>query len=56
MHVVAVTTLNQSLINAMVIWFRKVSFGGDVAAKAKSRLRVDQQVLRFCRVVRRVAV
>jgi len=56
MHVVAITTLNQSLINAMVKWFRKVSFGSDVAAKAKGRLRVNQQVLGFCRVVERVAI
>jgi len=56
MHVVAVTALNQSLINAMVIWFGEVSLRGDVAAIAKSRLRVNQQMLRFCRVMGRVAV
>jgi len=52
----AITALNQSLINSMVKWFRKISFGSDVAAKAKSRLRVNQQVLGFCRVVGRVAI
>jgi len=56
MHIMAITALNQSLINSMVKWFRKISFGSDVAAKAKSRLRVNQQVLGFCRVVGRVAI
>ena len=56
MDVVAVTALNEPFINAMMIWFRKVGFGGDVAAKAKRRLRVNQQVFRFCRVVGRMTV
>jgi hypothetical protein len=56
MDVVAVTALNQSLINAMMMWLRKVRFRRDVAPKAKSRLRVNQQMFRFCRVVGRMTV
>ena len=56
MDVVAVTALNQSLIDAMMIRLRKVSLRGYVAAKAKGRLRVNQQVFRVCRVVGRMAV
>ena len=51
MHVVTVTAPNESLINAMMVWFRKVSFLGNVASEAKSRLCVNEQVLGFLRVV-----
>jgi hypothetical protein len=56
MHVVAVTAPNESLINAMMIWFRKVSFLSNVASKTKSRLCVNEQVLGFLRVVGGMAV
>jgi hypothetical protein len=40
----------------MMIWLRKVGFFRDVAAKAKGRLRMNQQVFRFCRMVGRMTV
>lgn len=56
MHVVAVTALNKSLVNAMTVRLRKVSFRSDVTSETEIRLLLDQQVFRFCGVVRRMAV
>ena len=56
MRIVAVHTLHQTLIDAVVIGFGKVRLGGDVAAVTQLGLLLDEQELFFLGVMRRVAV
>jgi len=56
MHVVAVTALDQALVNAMTIRTGKIGPGRGMTAIAKFRLRLGQQVLLGLGVMRTVAV
>lgn len=56
MGIVAVATLNQAFVDAVVIGPAKVSLCSRMAAVAESGLRLNQQVFRFLGVMRRVAV
>jgi hypothetical protein len=56
MCVVAIATLNQSLIDPVTIRPRKISFGGSVAAITQIGLSPHQQMLWFLGMMRRVAI
>jgi len=53
---VAVIALHQTLIDAVVERFGKIRFGRGVAAVAQLRLVLDEEVLLFLGVMRRVAI
>src|SRR4051812_32792333 len=54
--IVAVATLDQTLVDSMAIWFCEVCFGRDMTSVAKIRLCPNEQVLWLLGVVRRMAV
>lgn len=54
MLVVTIATLDQALIHTMAKWHIELRLLLQVAGIAKFRLRLDQQILFRCRVVRRV--
>ena len=56
MCVVAIATLNQSLIDAVTIRPRKISFGRSVTAITQIWLCPHQQMLWFLGMMRRVAI
>ena len=56
MNVVAVAALEQALRNPVVIGSREVGLGRGVASIAELRLFLDQQLLPFLGVMRRMAV
>ena len=56
MRIVAVCTLDQALIDAVVIRLGKICLGGCVASVTQLRLILNEQVLFFLGVMRRVAI
>ena len=56
MRVVAVVALHQTLVDPVVIGFGKICFGRGMASVAQLRLLLNQQMLLFLGVMRRVAI
>jgi len=56
MDVVAVAALDETFVYSMVIRLREVSLGGNMTSVAEIGLCLNEEVLRFFGVVRRVAV
>ena len=56
MHVMAITALDEALIDSVVIRLGKIRFCRGVTPVAEIRLAPDEQVLSFLGVVRRVTV
>jgi hypothetical protein len=56
MRIVAVIALHQAFVDAVMIGLGKVRLGSGMASVAQLRLILDQQVLFFLRMMRRVAI
>jgi hypothetical protein len=56
MDVVAVAALDETFVDAMMIWLREISFGGDMTSIAEFGLCLSEKVLRLFGVVLRVTV
>ena len=56
MDVVAVAALDETFVDAMMIWLSEIGFGGDMTSIAELGLCLSEKVLRLFGVVRRVTV
>ena len=54
--VVAITALDKTLVDPMVVWFGKISFRGCMTSVAEFWLRNSQKVLGLLCVVRRMTI